>query len=329
MIRELTLGITAVVLCSSCSSNPTIPIAQAQSPPIVPPSPALVTDADGSRRFIISLALSSLADLKVREKDSVQVGQMLSDRALERQRLEAQLQQLQMQITKLKQPVAGPPPVRSIPEVANLPSPSFLENVADIEGQKLKIEKADQERLNQQRKLDQLEAIPAAELPPAVLPHERERLKQRQQDYAQAQGELDLARARLSKAQDDRRYTEYLHSLEVSKRAIALQQAELQRQEQQQRMQDQERDRAFKLAQLMAQLQTLETQLTALSAVRSPYAGKVQRIKWNGQNNQTLNVELTLLVNGRGNPATSPSAAPRAGESRPSAGGRPGGHPEP
>lgn len=318
MIRELTLGITAVVLCSSCSSNPTIPTAQAQSTPIATPSPTLITDADGSRRFTISLALSSLADLKVREKDAVQVGQVLSDRALERQRLEAQLQQLHMQISKLKQPVAGPPPARSIPELANLPSPSFLENVADIETQQLQIAKVDQERQNQQRKVDLLEAMPAAELPPAVLPHERERLKQREQDYAQAQGELGLARARLAKAQDDRRHTEYLHSLEISKRAIALQQAELQRQEQQQRQQDQERDREFKLAQLMAQLQTLETQLTALSAVRSPYGGKVQRIKWNGQTNQTLNVELTLLVTGRGQPVSGPSPSPFAGESGPS-----------
>ncbi len=336
MIRVLPLAIAAIALCS-CSSPPTFPTDPAQAVPSSEfrvhtsptPSSLAATGADGSRRFTIILTLFSLADLKVREKDPVQVGQVLSDRTPERQRLEAQVQQLRRQVAKLQEPVAGPPAAVAVPELASLPSPSFLENVAAIESQQLQIAKADQERFNQQRKLDQLEALPASEVPPAVLPHERERLKQREQDYAQSQGALVLARARLAKAQDERRYTEYLHSLEVSKRAIAVQQADLQRQEQAQRRQEQERDRLYKLAQVNAQLQTLETQLTALAAVRSPYAGKVQRLKWQGQTNQMLTVELTLLVSGRGSvagPSAGGGPSPGRGPSGGSAPGeRPGG----
>ncbi|MBD1842149.1 hypothetical protein H6F89_01735 [Cyanobacteria bacterium FACHB-63] len=44
------------------------------------------------------------------------------------------------------------------------------------------------------------------------------------------------------------------------------------------------------------QLQNLETQLTNLSIVKSAYNAKVQRVRWKGQNNQILTVELTLIV---------------------------------
>jgi hypothetical protein len=262
------------------------------------PTPSLPTVPQNSQRFKINLTLSTQSDLKVREGDRIKADQVLADRVRDRQRLETQKQQLQLQIDRLKQPVAGPPPTKPIPGVASLPAPSFLEEVAEVERQKLRIEQAERNQQQQQRKLDLLQAMPSHELPEATLPHETEVLAQRQREVAQANAELQVTESQLVKAQTDRQYQEYLYSLEMSKRAIAIQESEIQRQGQLQRQQEQERERAFQLAQLTAQMQTLDSQIVQLSAVRSPFSGKVRRIQFQQQNDQALLVELTLLADG-------------------------------
>jgi DNA repair exonuclease SbcCD ATPase subunit len=146
--------------------------------------------------------------------------------------------------------------------------------------------------------LDMLQAMPDANLPEATVPHEEEVLAQRQQAIAQANADLQLAEAQLAQAQQERQFQEYQHSLEMSKRAIAIEQARLQRQEQLQNQQEQEQQRSYQLAEIQVQMQALETQLAQLSAVRSPYSGVIQRIKYEGQNDQALTVELTLVVSG-------------------------------
>lgn len=280
------------------------------------PTPQTITaETDQARRFKIQLTLASPEDLKVKEGDTVQPGQLLADRTRDRQQLEAQKTQLLLQIKRLSVPTPGTVPAAPVPSVAALPAPSFLEQVAEVEQAKLKAEEAQRYRDNQQRKLDLIESLPRAEVPEAVIPHEREMLAQRDRALAQAFAAVQLAEARLSKAQKDREYLEYQHSLELSKRAIALQQQELQRQDQRQRQISQDQDREFKLAQLQAQLQTLETQLSQLSAIRSPYRGTIQRIKFEGQRDQSLAVELTLRINAPGpnpSPGSSPSPSPSA-----------------
>jgi hypothetical protein len=56
-----------------------------------------------------------------------------------------------LQINKLSQPVQTPPSLRSVPVIASLPSPSFLEEVAAIQQQQLKIRAADRDRQQAQR----------------------------------------------------------------------------------------------------------------------------------------------------------------------------------
>lgn len=303
-------GVVLVLLLGGCAG-------QAVSQDAPPAAPIVVTGGSGTQRLTVRLTLSAPEDLKVKEGDRVSQGQMLSDRVRDRQRLEAQMQQLRLQQGQLSQPVPGAPPARSVPEVAALPPPSFLSQVAEVDRKRLAIEAAQRHLEQQQRKLDLLATIPDAELPEATVPHETELLEQRRRELDQANADLQLAEAQLAKAQSDRLHQEYLHSLELSKRAIALEQAELQRREQVLTAQQQERDRAFQLAQLEAQVQALETQLFALSAVRSPYTGTIQRIKYEGQTDQSLVVELTLVVGGS-------DAAPRpgAGGAAPAGGAR-------
>jgi hypothetical protein len=323
MIRYTLLAIALLLV--SCSPPPPIPPALAQSPqPVALPS---TTDqSSGQKQLSLKLTLSSPEDLRVREGDFVMVGQVLSDRVKDRQRLDAQRKQLELQIAKVSQTIPKPLPLRQIPPIAGLPAPSFLENVADIEATKLKIEKANRERENQQRKLDQLMAIPQNDIPQAVIPHEQELLKQREREVSQANAELDISRARLGAAQGERQYREYLASLEHSKREASIQQSQLEHQRQMQEWEKQERDRSFQVAQLQEKLAVVDAQLQQISMVRSPYGGKVRRIKWTGQSNQDLTVELTLAISGRGSsPAVSPSPSP---SSSPGAGASPGAKPE-
>lgn len=317
-MKRLKLTVLALLL-NGCAAQ-----SIAQQTPLSLPSPTPQTltgeepEQQNQQRFKMKLTLSAPEDLKVREGDTIKAGQILADRVRDRQRLDVQRRQLQLQIDKLQFPVVGPPPVRPVPEVAGLPAPSFLEEVAEVEQMKLKVNEAQRNKEAQQRKLDLLQTIPQHEIPEAVVPHEQAVLEQRQRELTQAHAAVDLSKARLGKAQKDREYEEYQHSLEMSKRAIGIQQAELQRQEELQHQQEQERDRNFQLAQLQGQMQALNTQLFTLSAIRSPYSGTVQRIKFEGQNDQNLVVELTLVVASETRPSSieitpAPTVSPSSG----------------
>jgi len=288
--------IVLLLLVSGCTSRAA---SQAVAPTETPSPAATVLTGDSvgsSQRLTLRLTLSSPADLKVEEGNQVEAGEVLADRVRERQQIQTQLDKLRLQMAQLQQPIPGPPPVRPVPEVAGLPPASFLDEVAEVERQRTLVTAAEAAVMNQQRMLDMLTGMDSSQIPQATIPHEEEVLKQKQQLLDQARADLQLAEAQLGQAQSERQYQEYQHSLEMSKRAISIQQAELQRQEEVQHQQAELRDRAFDVAQLEAQIQNLETQLFTLSAVRSPYAGTIQRVKFEGQNDQNLIVELVLVT---------------------------------
>lgn len=311
-------GLLLLALLSGCAGRADSQEAQNTTAPIV-----IRGDRSSTERLTLKLTLSSPSDLKVREGDQVSAGQVLSDRLRDRQRLEAQKRQLQLQIQQLQQPIAAPPPARSIPEVAGLPPASFLDEVAAVERQKVIVAQHERSMQQQQRMLDMLDSMPDANLPEATVPHETERLAQRQQELNQANADLELTEAQLAQAQQERQHEEYLHSLEMSKRAIAIEQGRLQRAEQLQNQQEQENQRSFQIAQITAQLQVIDTQLAQLSAVRSPYAGTIQRVSYEGQTDQNLVVELTLVT-----AADSSSSSPTGSDRGNAAGGNDRGNPD-
>jgi hypothetical protein len=269
---------------------------QAQTP--TQPSPMMITgEQSGNRRSLdIKLTLTAPEDLKVQEGDRIEAGQIVADRARDRTRLEAQRQQLELQMQRLQQAIPGPPPSRQVPEVAGLPAASFLDEVADIERARLKVEAAERNAMQQQRTLDLLQSMPDRHLPEETIPHETEMLRQRQRELDQARADLDFAEAKLSQAQADRQHEEYVHSLEMSKRAIALEQSQIQRQQQLQEVQRQEQERAYQVAQMEERIVALNAQLFQLSAVRSPFSGVIRRIKYEGQNDSNLIVILSLVA---------------------------------
>jgi biotin carboxyl carrier protein len=270
--------------------------AQTPSPSVTTPS-IITSDSTSNRRSLdVRLTLSSPDDLKVQEGDRVEQGQILADRTRDRERLEAQRRQLEIQMERLQQPIPGASPSRPVPEVAGLPPASFLSQVAEIERARLKVEQAERNLMQQQRMLDMLSSMPSASLPEATIPHETEVLEQRRREFTQAQADLQLAEAKLAQAQAERQHQEYVHSLEMSKRAIAIQQAEIQRQQQFQEQQRQEQERAFQVAQMEEKIAALNAQLFQLSAVRSPFSGTIRRIKYEGQQDQNLIVVLSFTA---------------------------------
>jgi biotin carboxyl carrier protein len=286
---------TVSLLLSGCVAQ-----AQNSTPPPTPssftpiPSPT-VSPTQRTGRFKLQLTLTAPEDLKVKEGDTVLVGQVLSDRTRERQRLENQRAQVEIQIERLKQPPIKPLAPKQASEMASLPPPNLLQEVAEIDRLQLTFQQVEQRWLQQQQKLAVLDSM-QAEIPSSTIPHEQEVGRQRERDVKQAKSDLELAKAKLERAKSDYQREQYENSLERGKRDIELERQRLEYQRQMQEWEKQERDRTFQLSQVNIQLQNLDTQLNQLSQVKAPYAGKVQRVRWEGQNDKNLSVELTLIT---------------------------------
>jgi hypothetical protein len=305
--------ITVALLLGGCTAQAQNPSSSIPSPiPSVTPTPQ-VQIAPGVNRFTLKLMLTEKEDLKVKQGDVVVKDQILADRARDRQRLESQKKQVQIQLERLKQAPIQPLAPRQIPGVAAFPAPSFLEEQAEIDRLQIQVERATRDRDLQQRYLDTVQAL--ENIPASTLAHESEKLKQRENALREKDSELQVARAKLDKSKKDYEYREYQYSLELSRRAIDIQRQEQEYSKQMQEFEKNNRDREFQISQVTSQLQTLETQLAALATVRSQYNAKIQRIKFVEQNNTTLAVELTLLTDDirdftRPSQATTSSATP-------------------
>jgi chromosome segregation ATPase len=179
------------------------------------------------------------------------------------------------------------------------------------------------------RKIDAVTAM--KDLPPDVLLHEQEVLKQKEFDLAEANVELQQAQAKLETASseqadklrrlteavekanserqlaisklqtahDKRVYQEYEYSVTQARHAEERNQALQNYQRQLLEAEQHERDRSFQLAQIQAKIAESDNQLASLSVVKSPYPGTVQRIQFNGQNDKNLSVEVILVVSDR------------------------------
>lgn len=240
---------------------------------------------DGQPRLIpLRLTLSNPEDLKVSQGDEIRKGQVLSDRNRERQRIQVQLEKLRANLKQLDAVTLANFPARSIPP---LPPMTFLEQQRAIEVQTAVVASMDAEIQTQQVKMEQLSSLP--DLPEMVTEHEQGILKKLQDKRAQAIAALNFTRSQLATAQQDRRYQEYQHLQAVRFNQLEVDKQRLELAKQQQTL-------AFNRAQILAEIGRLEGEMVILSAVRSPFSGKVQRIQWVGQNDQTLTVELTVRV---------------------------------
>ena len=216
--------------------------------PIQMPGQTPTQGSTDPRTLTFTLTLSDPDDLKVRQGDRVNANDVLADRTRHRQRLEEQRQRTQLSLQRIQQQqIIAPPPPKLVPPVAVLPSISYAAEeaaIADIEN----------DIDLQTRKIDLLGTLPPDQVTPALKEHENRVLDSLYR-------ELEKAQAELKEAQEARRYQEYEYSLAMANRAERENQQRLSYSEQLQRTEQQKRDKVFQIAQLEAQLQSLDNQL--------------------------------------------------------------------
>ena len=216
------------------------------------------------KRHQILVTLTSMSDLKVKEKDRIQEGDIISDRTSDRQKLEAKKQQLEIAIAQLSLPLT---------QLAPLPEPNLDSEKVALKRAQIELEMAAKAVENQTETPFKQDWLNQALEPQAV--KKQAALKERQ---IKAALRVEAALARMSEAKTRYQQQQYQHSIE-----LAAHQTNLQKQQ-------------YELASLTSQLQEVEKELGELVAVKSPYGGRVRRVKVLGQNERKISVEVTLDV---------------------------------
>ncbi len=324
----ITIATFGCELIPLTSERPTENIAIASiTTPITPltPTPERRKNRAIPRNIKIELTLSNPQDLKVKPGDKVSAGQILSDRVSERNRLQAKKKQLQLSLEKLNLPLTPIPQPKPIPEISPLPPVSYAEEEAAIKLKQQKLKEAERAIALQQKKIDSIEQLQASPKSwgtgggdmaspefrgtkgdlkqgstpnlKLILEHEQANLKNLEAARQSAQIQLEVAQSKLTTAKEQRAYIEYQRQLEQTRRAIAIEQ-----QHQAIASQESERtrllaEREYSKAQIETQIQALDYQIHQLSTVTAPYEGTIKKVKWTGQSDHNLTVELTLAVN--------------------------------
>ena len=129
-----------------------------------------------------------------------------------------------------------------------------------------------------------------------VIEHEKVVLEKLIAAQDKAKLQLDIAKSKLITAKEQRAHAEYQRYLEETKRAIALQQQQIELERQRSIRAGQIQEREYSKAQIETKIQEIDNAIAQLSTVKAPYAGKVKKVKWTGQDNHNLTVTLTLDV---------------------------------
>jgi len=348
------LGVTGVVGVTAQSTqgigNTTQGIGNSQVGNSSTPYSLLPTPSSTSqpRRLKINLNITNPDELRVSEGQQVRAGQVLADRPQERARLDRERRQTLLAIANIeRQSTLTLKPATSLRE---LPPVSFAIEESRIQQAELEFSQAQRNLQNalendpfitarakvdkaksavesayrafelQQRKLDAVNGLKG--LPPEMLEHETEKLRQRQSEVNSAQAEydfysaeyrqveearnatvadlqnkvqlaraqLEISQAQLRTAKELRERAEYDHRITLARRAEEENQAAI-------AASNQRLDREFKLAQLREQLSSTEEKLNGIVQVKSPYGGTIQRVKTDKQTDGRLSVTVYLLPN--------------------------------
>lgn len=110
-------------------------------PTSLPEQKTAPTMSEAPRRLTINVAVADVEDLKVAEGDRVIVGQLIADQSRQRQRLEAQMQQLDLTLHRLQvATISAPLPPKRPPIILD---PTYLEETAAIDQAKATIDQAE------------------------------------------------------------------------------------------------------------------------------------------------------------------------------------------
>ena len=308
------------------SSKP--PAVTAQQSPIAEVVAPVAAPQQQGRLHKMTLQVSEPNDLKVKVGDSIAAAQIVADQDGERKRLNLRKEELQLAIKRIKNQKISPPEKatdpskpKPAPPIMPLPDISYQQYEAAIE--KAKNEAKQQEDIInlKRRELDYLKGIEG--LDPAIIEHELNKLSKLENDLKSAKAEIDLAVGELSAAKSERRKDEYQHQLNITRRieeenqALSFYQKQIaENQINYQRaistFEKESRDRDYQFTQLKIQLSSVEDSIARLAVIRSPYAGKVRRIKFLNQVDNKLGVELSIIIDGGNSTSTIPITSSKA-----------------
>lgn len=216
------------------------------------------------KRHKITVNVTSMADLKVSEKQRIEQGDVISDRTSQRQKLEAKKRQLEISLSQLSLPIAS---------LAPLPAPN-------LEQEQVALRKAQLELAIATKALENNSDSPLKQdwLREALEPEKIEQVAKLKEQQVKAAINVEMALARLSEAQTTYQQQKYQHSIQ-----LANQQTNLQK-------------RQLEISSLQEKIGEVDEQIAELVAVQSPYSGRVRRIKILGQNERNITIEITLDV---------------------------------
>lgn len=213
-------------------------------------------------RHIIRVTVTAPEEIKVEEGDEIQVGQVIAERTEERERLQAKRDELALAIAKLQEPMVKP---------AAPPTPTFAPEETAVDSAR--------------SALAYWESIPLPDFrfvkEEMIMVHDKEILQERQ-DVAlkrlEAQRELNTAIANLQAARNQYEYTLYQYQINLLE------------------IEQRQRERTLEAMKLGSRLDEIDKQLETLSAIKSPYAGKVRKVQILNQSDLQINAEITLLI---------------------------------
>lgn len=280
-----------------------------------------------TRLHKISLAVTEPTDLKIKVGSAVSAGQIIADQDREKARLNQKKEELSLAIKRLELQVITRPekpleplPPKAVPPLKQLGDISYQQYEAAIEKAKKEGEKAMAELNLKQRQLDYLKGIEG--LDPAILEHEINAIAQYEAKAKDAAIEVNLAEGKLITAKQERQQKEYQHSLDAARRIEEANTAQsfyqrqvaenlIAYQRQSSDYEKEQRERDYRLTQTRLQLSAIDDNISKLSVIRSPYDGTVRRIKFTGQVDNKLGVDISIVVtlDGSDSPTTNSSTS--------------------
>lgn len=260
----------------------------------------------------ISLSIDEPSDLKIKANSTVSAGQVIADQEGERARLNQKKQELNLSLKRLENQIITKPekplepiPPKAVPPLKPLGDISYQQYEAAIEKAKKEGERAMAQLNLKQRQLDYLKGIEGID--PAILEHELAASAQLEAKAKDAAIEVNLAEGKLITAKQERQQKEYQHSLDVAKRIEEANTAQsfyqrqvaenlIAYQRQSADYEKEQRERDYRLTQTRLQLSAIDDNISKLSVIRSPYDGTVRRIKFTGQIDNKLGVDISIVV---------------------------------
>lgn len=261
----------------------------------------------------ISLQIIEPNDLKVKAGSTVAAGQVIADQEGERDRLEAKKAELTLAIERLKNQLITKPqkplePLapKPVPPLRQLGDISYQQYEAAVEKAKKELDRTQAQLSLKQRQTDYIKGIEGID--PAIIEHELVASTELEAKVKDSSIEINLAEGKLLTARQERQQKEYQHSLDVAKRIEEANTAQsfyqrqvaenlIAYQRQSSDYEKEQRERDYRLTQTALQLSTIDDSISKLSVIRSPYEGTVRRVKFVGQIDNKLGVDISILVN--------------------------------